>query len=56
MKDPYEEVFEIISDAIKKQTDMIVYIAKHTLTVSDYEDFMERFRTDKKDSDDQIIK
>lgn len=56
MKDPYAEVFEAIGNAIKKQTDMIVFIAKHTLTVNDYESFIEEFRTDKKDSErEQII-
>lgn len=51
MKDPYAEVFEAIGNAIKKQTDMIVFIAKHTLTVSEYEKFTEEFRADKKDAE-----
>lgn len=56
MEDPYAEVFDEIGNAIKKQTDMIVFIAKHTLTVNDYESFIEKFRSDKKDSKrEQII-
>lgn len=56
MKDPYAEVFEAIGNAIKKQTDMIVFIAEHTLTVKDYESFIEEFSQNKKDSErEQII-
>ena len=50
MKDPYAEVFDAIGNAIKKQTDMIVFIAKHALTASEYEKFIEEFRTNKKDA------
>jgi len=47
-KDPYEEVFEEIGNTLKKLSDMVVFVAKHTMTVNDFEDFIEKFRTDKR--------
>lgn len=48
MKDPYMELYESISKAITKLSNMIAWLAKHTLTVSEYTEFADKF-TEKKD-------
>lgn len=43
MNDPYKRFHEDIVKAISKQTNMIVSLAKRTLSVKDYMDFLEEF-------------
>ena len=51
MKDPYQEAFKQISDAIIKINNMIVELGKRTLTIKEYEDFITAIeeKEDKKD-------
>ena len=50
MEDPYKEVFEGISNVIKQQTDMIVWLAERTLSVKEFKELIEKYKND----DDQM--
>ena len=43
MNDPYKRFHEDIVKAISKQTKMIVWLAKRTLSVKEYMDFVNEF-------------
>jgi len=55
MNDPYKQVFESISEAIKKHTEMIVWIAERTLSVKEYKEFIDEFEN-KRDDKREILK
>lgn len=54
MDDPYKEVFEAISKTLQKLSNMIVWIAKRTLSVKEYEEFADEFsqKTDNQKEDE----
>ena len=56
MDDPYKEVFEAISKTLQKLSNMIVWIAKRTLSVKEYEEFADEFsnKTETKEAPDSI--
>lgn len=53
MKNPYEKLYEAVSKALAKLSNMIVWLAKQTLSVKEFTEFMNEFG-EKKD-DDEII-
>ena len=57
MNDPYKRFHEDIVKAISKQTNMIVWLAKRTMSVKDYMDFVEEFgeKHDKCETIDSLI-
>lgn len=48
-EDPYQKAFDDIAKAFTKLRDMILWIAKRTLSAKDFEDFVNEF-TEKADS------
>ena len=56
MDDPYKEVFEAISKTLQKLSNMIVWIAKRTLSVKEYEEFADEFsnKTENKEAQEFI--
>ena len=54
MKDPYEKVWENISKSLTKLGNMIVWLAKRTLSVKEYMEFADEF-TEKKNDDMESI-
>ena len=55
MGDPYQKVFEDIVKGFGKFRDMILWIAQHTLTVTDYKEFMDKF-TEKKEEEHETCR
>ena len=57
MYDPYKRLHEDIVKAISKQTNMIVWLAKRTLSVKDYMDFIEEFeeKHDNRETIDSLL-
>ena len=57
MNDPYKRFHEDIVKAISKQTNMIVWLAKRTMSVKDYMDFVEEFeeKHDNREMIDSLI-
>ena len=53
MKDPYQKAFEEISMALAKHTDMIVWIAKRTLSAKEFSEFIDEF-SEKTDRDEVL--
>lgn len=53
MNDPYKEIFETISNTIKQQTDMIIWLAERTLSVKDFKELIDKYG-DKNDDDEMI--
>ncbi len=53
MKDPYQKVFEDISKALAKHSEMIVWIAKRTLSAKEFSEFIDEF-AEKTDRDEMI--
>lgn len=53
MEDPYKRVWEDIAKALTKESNMILWLAKRTLTVKEFGEFIDEF-SEKKD-DDEII-
>lgn len=59
-KDPYQKAFDQVVDALNTLKDMIVELAKRTLTVKEYEAFAESLNkkkpgTDSSDHEDDYI-
>ena len=55
MNDPYRKVHEDIAMALTKLSNMIVWLAKRTLSVKDYMDFADEFTEEKKNDTDEIL-
>ena len=53
MNDPYRKLFESINKALTKLSNMIVWLAKRTLSVKDFMDFVDEF--EEKQSNNKII-
>ena len=43
MNDPYKEAFESMSNVLKQQTDMIVWLAERTLSVKEFKELIDKF-------------
>lgn len=54
MKDPYEKVWEEIRKGFDYTIKMINWIAKRTLSVNDYEDFINEF-AEKHSNHDELL-
>lgn len=55
-KDPYERTFKDIVEYINQVVDMVLWIAKRTLTVKDYTEFYEEFsEKERKTPSDELI-
>lgn len=39
----YEKLFKSITDVLTKLSNMIVYLAEHTMSVKDYKEFIDKF-------------
>ena len=53
MNDPYQMVFESFAKALTKCNEMIVWIAKRTLTAKDFTEFVEEF-SEESDKDEVL--
>lgn len=53
MHDPYKNLFESISKALTKLSNMICWVAKRTLTSKEFDEFVEEF-TDKTDLKNEL--
>ena len=54
--DPYKELYESAQQAFVKVGNMIVWVAKRTLTANEYEQFLKEFAEEKKKPNlDEII-
>lgn len=54
MKDPYEKVWENIGKSLTKLSNMINWLAKQTLSVKEYMEFVDEF-TENKNNDIKSI-
>ena len=54
MKDPYENVWKEIIKEFKLTVKMIIWIAERTLSVKDYQEFIDEF-TEKHDNHDEVL-
>ena len=54
MKDPYEKVWEEIRKGFDYNIKMINWIAKRTLSVNDYEEFIDEF-AEKHNNHDELL-
>ena len=53
MEDPYKKIWEDIAKAFTKESNMIVWLAKRTLTAKEFAEFVDEFS--EKKNDDEII-
>ena len=51
MKDPYQKAFEQIGGIINQMYEMLLWIAKRTLTAHELEEFTKEFPKSKKDGE-----
>ena len=47
MEDPYKKLYEDLSKALTKLADMIVWVAKRTLSVSEFEQLVKEFEEER---------
>lgn len=55
MKDPYQEVWDSIGEALNKHSKLILWIAERTLSAKDYKDFVDEFAKKPKDNHDELL-
>ena len=55
MKDPYENTWKEICNALSTYGNMILWIAERTLSVKDYKEFADTFTKKDNNNDDELI-
>ena len=55
MKDPYEEVWESIGEALAKQSRMVLWIAERILSAKDFKEFVGEFGKKPEGNHDELI-
>lgn len=53
MKDPYQKAFEQMGKVINQIYEMILWIAKRTLSMHEFEEFSKEFSKSKKDGEQE---
>lgn len=55
MTDPYKKAWESIGKALSEQSKMILWIAERTLSVKEFNEFVDEFSKKPEDNHDEVL-